>query len=145
MKAISSAWFIAWVAIGVSSCTVPKIDKPEEKKEGSKEKLEAPKLVGRIASIPHDRRFVLIQSYEKWAVETGTILTTRGPDNRSANLLATGESLSEFAAADLQSGLVEVGDAVYLRPIPKPPASSTTPDVPAPQPSVTSGNFQKNN
>lgn len=100
------------------------IDKPKQEDESienpKKPATEDPKLVGRIASIPADKRFVLIQSYGKWEVAAGTILTTRGPEERTANLLATGEALGEFAAADLQSGLLEVGDAVYFRHIPKP-------------------------
>ena len=76
----------------------------------------APTLVGRIASIPADHRFVLIQSYGKWNVTTGDILISRGPDARTANLLATGEVLGQFAAADVQSGTFEVGDAVLLPP-----------------------------
>lgn len=92
---------------------------PEEKP-----KAEPPQLVGRIASIPADRRFVLIQSYGKWTAEPGTILTTRGADQRSANLLVTGEALGQFAAADLQSGQVELGDAVYSQHVPKPPTTN---------------------
>ena len=110
---------------------------------------EAPKLVGRIASIPADKRFVLIQSYDKWNLETGTILTTRGPDDRTANLRATGEVLGQFAAADVQSGVVEVGDAVYSRHVPKPPettaAPATTPELPENQQKPESENVQKNN
>jgi hypothetical protein len=98
---------------------------PEEKP-----KAEPPRLVGRIASIPPDKRFVLIQSFGKWTAEPGTILTTRGADQRSANLLVTGEALGQFAAADLQSGQVELGDAVYSQHIPKPP----TPTEPAAEP-----------
>jgi hypothetical protein len=80
---------------------------------------EAPQLIGRIASIPADRRFVLIQSYGRQTIKSGNILTTRGPEKRSANLLATGESLGQFAAADLQSGSVEIGDAVYSQHTPQ--------------------------
>jgi hypothetical protein len=98
---------------------------PEEKP-----KAEPPRLVGRIASIPPDKRFVLIQSFGKWTAEPGTILTTRGADQRSANLLVTGEALGQFAAADLQSGQVELGDAVYSQHTPKPP----TPTDPAAEP-----------
>ncbi|MFZ9940829.1 MAG: hypothetical protein ACO3F7_01615 [Luteolibacter sp.] len=93
-----------------------------------KPKPEPPKLVGRIASIPPDRRFVLIQRYGQWTSEPGSILTTRGADQRSANLLVTGEALGEFAAADLQSGQVELGDAVYSQHIPKPPPASEPPN-----------------
>jgi hypothetical protein len=92
---------------------------PEEKP-----KAEPPRLVGRIASIPPDRRFVLIQRFGEWNAEPGAILTTRGADQRSANLLVTGEALGQFAAADLQSGKVELGDAVYSQHVPKPPPVS---------------------
>jgi hypothetical protein len=103
----------------LSSCAAFNPEKSEKPK--GKPVSEAPKLIGRIASTPADKRFVLIQSYEPWNLEAGTILTTRGPDGRTANLRATGEKLGQFAAADIQSGLVEVGDAVYSRHVPKPP------------------------
>lgn len=114
---------------------------------------EAPKLVGRIASIPADRKFVLIQSYGSWKIESGTILTTRGPEDRTANLLVTGEAMGQFAAADLQAGSVEIGDAVYSRHVPKPPepASESTaestdqPKLPENQLPAETENVQKNN
>ncbi len=94
---------------GLSSCAWlgfgPKETPPEDP--------NVPKLVGRIASVPVDRRFVLIQSYGKWTTAPGTVLTTRGADERTANLLATGETSGYFAAADVQSGTVAEGDAVY--------------------------------
>lgn len=109
---------------------------------------QAPKLVGRIASIPAGRKFVLIQSYGPWNIESGSILTSRGLENRSANLLVTGESLGQFAAADIQSGNVEIGDAVYSRHVPKPPASQPEPELqlqsPEDQPLPESENVQKN-
>jgi hypothetical protein len=118
---------VAAACLGWSGCADPP-KKPESAKPAS---TTAPKLVGRIASIPAERRFVLIQSYGKWTVESGTILTTRGPDERSANLRTTGETLGEFAAADLQAGTVEVGDAVYSQHVPK-PAEEAPPATPLP-------------
>ena len=79
-----------------------------EKTESAK-----PELVGRVASIPSSREFVLIQSYGTWKIETGAILTTVGPEGRAANLRVTGEKLGQFAAADIQSGKLEIGDGVY--------------------------------
>ncbi len=105
----------------LTGCALFKGGQPDESKE--KPLVEAPTLVGRIASIPADKRFVLIQSFGKWTIEAGTILTTRGNDGRTANLRVTGETLGQFAAADLQSGSVEIGDAVYSRHVPKPPPS----------------------
>lgn len=116
---------LAAACLGLSGCA----DKPKKPDAGKPAPTTAPKLVGRIASIPPDRRFVLIQSYGKWTVESGTILTTRGPDERSANLKTTGETLGDFAAADLQAGTVEVGDAVYSQHVPKP--VEETPAAPA--------------
>jgi len=77
--------------------------------------MTPPKLVGRIATVPSDRKFVLIQSYGNWHVPSGTVLTTRGTNDRTANLLVTGEVMGQYAAADLQSGDVASGDAVYFR------------------------------
>lgn len=110
---------------------------------------EGPELVGRIASIPADKRFVLIQSYGSWKIETGTILTARGLDERTANLLVTGEKLGQFAAADIQSGSVEIGDAVYSQHLPKPsvppPTIAPEPELPENQQEKKSVNVQKNN
>ena len=119
---IKRALTFGLACFAVVSCATKE---PEEKP-----KPEPPRLVGRIASIPADRRFVLIQSFGKWTAEPGAILTTRGADQRSANLLVTGEALGQFAAADLQSGQVELGDAVYSQHIPKPPPA----DEPAAEP-----------
>jgi hypothetical protein len=110
-------------------------EEPEEKpKEKPKEKAEAetrPQLVGRVASIPADRKYVLVQSYGSWNVETGSILTTQGPEGRAANLLATGEKLGQYAAADIQSGTLEIGDGVYT--VTKIPARVEAPVEPKPE------------
>ena len=121
MNLIHTPWIAAAGMLLLSSCGMFK--NTDAQKPAEELKPETPELVGRIASIPADKRFVLIQSYGKWNIEPGTILTTRGPDERTANLLVTGESLGQFAAADLQSGTVEVGDAVYSRHVPKPSRS----------------------
>jgi hypothetical protein len=127
MKSRPWLWIRAATLVSLTACAAFKSAKPD--KPADKPATQAPQLVGRIASIPADKRFVLIQSYGSWKIETGTILTTRGPEDRTANLLATGESLGQFAAADLQSGLVQVGDAVYSRHAPTPPPSPATPET----------------
>ena len=141
MKLNSAVLFAAFSCLVISSCASTQSAKPEP----TKTLEEGPKLVGRVASIPADRRFVLIQSYGKWKIESGRILTTRGPDDRTANLRTTGETLGEFAAADLQSGNVEVGDAVYSQHIAKPTEVITTPELPQPQNEALPENVQKNN
>lgn len=120
--------FIASISLCGCSSLGPGKQKDTEKPPQNT-KTEPPKLVGRIASVPADKRFVLIQSYGPWNVESGSILTTRGPEERSANLRVTGESLGQFAAADIQSGLVEIGDAVYSRHTPKPPEPPQNTDL----------------
>ena len=146
MKFIFTAIYITSAFLCFGSCAWIKPAKKEKTHDPSaKAKPEAPKIIGRIASIPADKRFVLIQSYGKWTIETGTILTTRGPNDRSANLLATGESMGEFAAADLQSGVVEVGDGVYSQHVPKPATSVTNPEALENQPKAEFKNVQKNN
>lgn len=107
--------------MAVPACTGFKAEKTAEKtaEPAAPPAPEAPQLIGRIASIPADQRFVLIQTYGSKTIQTGTILTTRGPQKRSANLLATGESLGQFTAADLQSGTVKIGDAVYSQHTPQ--------------------------
>lgn len=79
----------------------------------TKQKKEEVSLVGRIASVHKNHNYVLIQSYGIWTVQTGAILATVGPDGRAANLKVTGEKTGQFAAADIQSGKLEIGDSVY--------------------------------
>jgi hypothetical protein len=141
MKLNPAVLLAAFSCLIISSCASTQTAKPEPAKTVE----EGPKLVGRVASIPADRRFVLIQSYGKWTIESGRILTTCGPDDRAANLRTTGETLGEFAAADLQSGTVEVGDAVYSQHIAKPAEMLTTPELPQPENQALLENVQKNN
>lgn len=88
----------------------------------------APQLIGRIASVPADGGFVLIQAYGSAKIPAGTVLTSRGGEKRSANLLVTGESLGQFTAADLRNGHALVGDGVYSHSAPK--AAESAPDPP---------------
>ena len=121
------------MAAAILTCGCSPSTPPEETPATS-----PPQLIGRIASIPPERKFVLIQSYGPWDMPIGTILTTRGEENRTANLLFTGEKLGHFAAADIQSGTVETGDAVYSRHTPKPPNEfSNAPVSPEPMPEET--------
>lgn len=124
MKRILQIPVLLGLLILIPACA----DEPEEKPKEKKEDTSAPKLVGRVASIPADRKFVLIQAYGTWMVETGSILTTQGPGERAANLRATGEKLGQYAAADIQSGTLEIGDGVYtVTVLPKKPLTTPQP------------------
>ena len=130
MKTHSAALLATALSVSLICCGTTPSTKPENPNAvKTTPTVEGPKLVGRIANLPADKRFVLIQSYGKWAMEAGAILTTRGPDDRAANLRVTGEKLGEFAAADLQSGTLEKGDAVYSQ-------STTPPVIPSPPPEL---------
>ena len=123
------------LALALLLCSCATTRKPEQ---AENQKSPPPKLVGIVASIPPERTFALIQSYGTWDTPTGAILTTRGTDNRTANLLFTGEKLGHFVAADIQSGSVEKGDAVYSRHVPKPdPTAIGSSTAPQPDPEST--------
>lgn len=92
----------------LSSCADKPAATPPEKP-----KKDQIRLVGRIASVHKNPDFALIQSYGTWTVPTGAILATSGTDGRAANLKVTGEKTGQFAAADIQSGTLEIGDSVY--------------------------------
>lgn len=124
---LNASLLIALAQLACSCTTIKQAEEVEKPKD------TPPELVGIIASIPPDHKFVLIQSYGPWEVSIGSILTTRGDQGRSANLLFTGEKLGQFAAADIQSGTVERGDGVYTLHIPKPTAES----LPAPSDTPT--------
>ena len=72
------------------------------------------RLAGRVYQVVEDAQFVLIRKYGKWLVLEGETVQSQG-EGRSANLLPTGEQLGEHVAADIRSGSVRVGDAVYIR------------------------------
>ncbi len=145
MKSTAILLLTAVLGLAVSACGIITLPQSDKAKEEKKPAVEGPKLVGRIASVPSDKRFVLIQSYGKWEMEAGQILTTRGTENRTANLKTSGEKLGEFAAADIQSGDVEVGDAVYSQHDPKPVAPPQSAETQQPQEESPSENVQKNN
>jgi len=137
MKRIT-LWLAMAVVVTLPSCGLFRRTKPEDPKKTEEKKPET-RLVGRIASVSADKTFVLIQSYGAWEVEAGGILTTRGPDERLANLRCTGEKLGQFVAADIQAGDPRTGDAVFhapkppAQPDPSPTAAPTTPSPAEPK------------
>ena len=122
-------WLLSCVLLGllISCAKKPEVKPVAEKKpEG-----DGPMLVGRIASVPADRTFALVQAYGKWRVETGAILTSSGPAARAANLRVTGEKLGQYAAVDIQSGTLEVGDGVFTtQAIPEEKAPEVPEEIP---------------
>ena len=89
----------------------------EKEKEMLEEDPTKPRLVGRVAQIPSGGGFVLVESYGSWKVPDGGLLSGLGTEGRTSNLVATGEKLGQFAAADIRSGVAKIGDPVYYRPV----------------------------
>ena len=131
------------IALLIAACSPTPIV-PTQKEE-KKPAVAAPQLVGRIATVPPDKRFVLVQSYGPWKVGSGSVLTTRGADNRAANLRTTGETMGDFAAADFQSGSLHVGDAVYFQPFVRPQIDPTTSESIETQRATIKSDLEKNN
>lgn len=77
---------------------------------------ERPVLVGRIAMVNEVQGFALVEGYGERGIGAGMLLSSFGADERAATLVATGESIGRFAAADVKSGRLSVGDGVYARP-----------------------------
>ncbi|MCB1131858.1 MAG: hypothetical protein KDN05_12055 [Verrucomicrobiae bacterium] len=122
---------------------------PNEKEATDESATTAPQLIGRVASVPSEGGFVLIQKFGATKLPSGTVLTSRGEEDRNANLLVTGESLGQFTAADIRSGQVRTGDGVYSHHIPNPETATSSADL---EPESTdselntkTGNVQKNN
>lgn len=94
-------------------CCVPSCgSSPEPAK--TVEPMSRERLAGRVQNVSRGSGFVLIRRYGGWHVGEGELVESRG-EGRTANLLPTGERLGEHIAADIRSGTVEVGDAVYIR------------------------------
>lgn len=131
MRLVRAPWVLAAAAVvlGVSGCAATGSGQDAEEPPAAE---SAQRLVGRISSVRSNPHFVLIESYGTWDVPTGAILTSRGEDGRTANLLATGERAGQYAAADVRAGEVGLGDAVFfLRPAPAAAAEPTPPVGPA--------------
>jgi hypothetical protein len=115
--------------------------KEKNSPEAPKESVDVMRLVARVQSRPGSKDFVLLEAFGKWTVEDGVNLYAYGSDGRMAILTTSGEKLGQFVAADVKSGQVEIGDAVYHRSkgpsTTAEPAAAPTAPLPAPQPEST--------
>ena len=110
----------------VTSCA----DKEQVVEAKPKTEKDTMRLVARVQSRPGGKDFVLLEAYGKWTLEEGTNLSSYGTDGRTAALVTSGEKLGQFVAADVKSGQVEIGDAVYHRT--KANAATTSDSKPQP-------------
>ncbi len=95
--------------ICMNSCAQPEVE--VEKKM----QVFPDKLVARVSSINAAEGYALIQRYGRLKVADDVILYSLGVDGEVANLKVTGERLGQFIAADITSGMPNIGDAIYLR------------------------------
>lgn len=110
MKLISVAFLPLLVCL-LLSCG----SKPDSNAEPTQE-IQKSRLAGRVERVNLASEFVRIRRYGPWRVSEHEVVVSRG-GGRNANLLPTGEKLGEYIAADIRSGVVEVGDAVYIRQV----------------------------
>ncbi|MFK7909398.1 MAG: hypothetical protein AB8F34_02230 [Akkermansiaceae bacterium] len=88
------------------------------------------RLAGRVERVDTAGGYVLIRRYGPWRFDASEEVAESRAEGRTANLLPTGEKLGEHIAADIRSGEVEVGDAVYIRLIKasRKPETSSNPE-----------------
>ena len=81
-------------------------------------KVVPDKLVARVSSVNSASGYVLIQKLGRLVIPEDAILYTLGSEGNEmsvASIKVTGEKLGQFLAADIITGKLIVGDAVYLR------------------------------
>jgi len=84
-------------------------------------------VVGEIASVHREDRFVLIKRVAPGGFGSGMAYFSLNPDGRTASLRPTGERLGRFYAADIQEGNPAPGDLVMARRMPPEEAPQATP------------------
>ena len=100
--------FLAIACLNMTACSPPPQEVPVVEKKMDR-------LVARVASINKEAGYALIQRYGRLNVTDENILYTVSVDGKTSNLKVTGERLGQFIAADIVSGDLNIGDAVYLR------------------------------
>lgn len=130
-------WSCLPVVVLLASCSL--FGKKEVKKKDVTDKT---RLVGRVASLPAEGGFALIESYGPWTVPTGGLLSSAG-EGRGATLTVSGEKVDRFAAADIKAGTLQPGDAVFYRP-PMDSSDETDPEAKTESSAATPENSKKN-
>jgi hypothetical protein len=124
-RAVRSFLSCGCLSLLLACCAVKKDEQPAKKEEPQ----QVLRLVARVESRPGNKDFVLLESYGRWTLSEGEILFAYGSDGRVATLVTSGEKLGQFVAADVKSGKVEIGDAVYHRA----KGAADAPPPPAPE------------
>ena len=111
MKIVIGAFMVSFLVTGCGLLKKkPKVILPDKDK----------RVAGRIEQVNESENYVLIRRYGPWRFDVSREVVVSFGEGRAGNLLPTGEKLGEHIAADIRSGSVGVGDAVYIRGIQNP-------------------------
>ena len=94
------------------------------------------RVVGEIASVHPNEKFVLIKRYfQGGGFGEGTLIASVSPGGVTSSLLLTGETLGRYHAADIQEGSPSNGDVVVVRQAAEDDIEGPTEPVPQVDPS----------
>ncbi len=129
----------ALLTLSLASCgLLKKIGYKEPAPEIKKD--EGRRVIGRVASVSAEGKFVLIQKYRPGKLPENTLFQSHGISGSQGSLKPTGERVRDFFAADIISGNTVIGDAVTglpmvskepkTSPVEAPKTTNPTPETP---------------
>lgn len=117
---LRAPFFLILAAVFLNSCrsggdgsSAPDAGAEIVEKRKPKPALKREQVVGRVASVDSDARFVLVELFvHRDKASEGALLKAYGDGGRTSRLKFSGETMGSFAVADILTGRVEKGDGV---------------------------------
>ena len=104
--------------------------------DGEEPGISSMRVVGEIASVHPNEKFVLIKRYfQGGGFGEGTLIASVSPGGVTSSLVLTGETLGRYHAADIQEGSPSNGDVVVVRQAAEEDIDGPTEPVPQVDPS----------
>ena len=104
--------------------------------DGEAPGISSMRVVGEIASVHPNEKFVLIKRYfQGGGFGEGTLIASVSPGGVTSSLVLTGETLGRYHAADIQEGTPSNGDVVVVRQAAEDDIEGPTEPVPQVDPS----------
>ena len=104
--------------------------------DGEAPGISSMRVVGEIASVHPNEKFVLIKRYfQGGGFGEGTLIASVSPGGVTSSLVLTGETLGRYHAADIQEGSPSNGDVVVVRQAAEDEIEGPTEPVPQVDPS----------
>ncbi len=104
--------------------------------DGEAPGISSMRVVGEIASVHPNEKFVLIKRYfQGGGFGEGTLIASVSPGGVTSSLVLTGETLGRYHAADIQEGSPSNGDVVVVRQAAEGDIEGPTEPVPQVDPS----------